>query len=195
MLTLGLRPCCGWRVADRVVMDHPTVHPSLICTDGRPRRSISGWRDWDPFLFLLLKHNHHLLAWLCPHNPLQMAMFSEAVVSNFDTKDQFCGRQLFHGQRGDSFGMIYYALYFYYYYIISTSDRQALDPRGWEPLLILKLLMSLPGYTPLTAFTENDKPFLALLRCAMDVGYPPRPTILSVYRYLRRLHSTFKAWF
>ena len=41
--------------------------------------------------------------------------------------------------------MIYCALYFYYYYISSTSDRQALYPRGWEPLLILKLLLSLPG--------------------------------------------------
>ena len=25
--------------------------------------------------------------------------------------------------------------YFYYYYISSTSDHQALDPRGWEPLV------------------------------------------------------------
>ena len=25
-------------------------------------------------------------------------------------------------------------VYFYYYYIISTSDYQALDPRGWGPL-------------------------------------------------------------
>ena len=41
---------------------------------------------------------------------------------------------------GDGLGMIqahyiYCALYFYYYYISSTSDHQALDPRGWEPLL------------------------------------------------------------
>ena len=28
---------------------------------------------------------------------------------------------------------IYYTLYFYYYTISSTSDYQALDPRGWEP--------------------------------------------------------------
>ena len=40
---------------------------------------------------------------------------------------------------GDGFGMIqvhyiYYALYFYVYYISSTSDHQALDPRGWGPL-------------------------------------------------------------
>ena len=30
---------------------------------------------------------------------------------------------------------IYCALYFYYYYVSSASDHQALDPRGWEPLL------------------------------------------------------------
>ena len=29
---------------------------------------------------------------------------------------------------------IYCAFYFYYYYISSTSDHQALDPRGWGPL-------------------------------------------------------------
>ena len=41
---------------------------------------------------------------------------------------------------GDGLGMIqmhyiYCALYFYYYHIGSTSDHQALDPRGWGPLL------------------------------------------------------------
>ena len=30
---------------------------------------------------------------------------------------------------------IYCVLYFYYYYLSSTSDHQALDPRGWVPLL------------------------------------------------------------
>ena len=30
---------------------------------------------------------------------------------------------------------IYCALYFYYYYISSASDHQALDRRGWGPLL------------------------------------------------------------
>ena len=29
---------------------------------------------------------------------------------------------------------IYCVFYFYYYYISSTSDHQALDPRGWGPL-------------------------------------------------------------
>ena len=42
-------------------------------------------------------------------------------------------------QNRDGFGMsqsryIYCALYFYHYYTSSTSDHQALDPRGWEPL-------------------------------------------------------------
>ena len=30
---------------------------------------------------------------------------------------------------------IYCALYFSYYYIRFTSDHQALDPRGWGPLI------------------------------------------------------------
>ena len=53
----------------------------------------------------------------------------------------FCGRQFFHGLGGGGFGWdnsshyIYCALCFYYYYISSTSDHQALDPRGWGPLL------------------------------------------------------------
>ena len=51
----------------------------------------------------------------------------------------FMGR-FFHGWgTGDGLGMIpvhymYFALYFYYYYISSTSDHQALDPRGQGPL-------------------------------------------------------------
>ena len=41
---------------------------------------------------------------------------------------------------GDGFQMIqvhyiYCALNFYCYHISSTSDHQALDPRGWGPLL------------------------------------------------------------
>ena len=43
------------------------------------------------------------------------------------------------GGRGNGFRMIqahyiYCALYFHSYEISSTSDRQALDPRGWGPL-------------------------------------------------------------
>ena len=42
--------------------------------------------------------------------------------------------------RGDGFRMIqvryiYCVLYLYHYYIISTSDCQALNTRGWGPLL------------------------------------------------------------
>ena len=42
--------------------------------------------------------------------------------------------------QGDGFQMIqahyiHCALYFYYYYNRSTSDHQALDPRGWGPLI------------------------------------------------------------
>ena len=37
------------------------------------------------------------------------------------------------------------ALYFYYYYISSTSDHQALDPRGWGvPVLVLSSDFTLP---------------------------------------------------
>ena len=32
---------------------------------------------------------------------------------------------------------IYCVLYFYCYYIRSTSDHQALDPGGWEPLPLM----------------------------------------------------------
>ena len=69
----------------------------------------------------------------------------KAVVPNlFGTRDQFHGRQFFHGPGpGGSmewFRMIqvhniYCALYFYYYYISFSSDHQALDPRGWGPLV------------------------------------------------------------
>ena len=45
------------------------------------------------------------------------------------------------GGRGSGLGMIqehyiYFALYFYHCYISSTSDHQALDPRGWGPLAL-----------------------------------------------------------
>ena len=53
----------------------------------------------------------------------------------------FMEDDFFHGWGGDGFRMIqahyilHCALYFYYHYISSTSDYQALDPRGWGPLL------------------------------------------------------------
>ena len=42
--------------------------------------------------------------------------------------------------KGDGFGIIqvhysYHALYFYCYYISYTSEHQALDLRGWGPLV------------------------------------------------------------
>ena len=54
------------------------------------------------------------------------------------TKDNFSRTGMWSGE--NSLGMIqvhyvYCALYFYYYYISSTSDHQALDPRGWGPLV------------------------------------------------------------
>ena len=57
------------------------------------------------------------------------------------TKDQFHGREFFHGLgwKGHSFRKIqvhyiYCALYFCDYYISSTPSHQALDPGGWGPL-------------------------------------------------------------
>ena len=54
--------------------------------------------------------------------PSQCVLYT-AVPSLFDTRDRFCGRQLFHGPRagGDSFRMIqgcyiYCTFYFCYYY-------------------------------------------------------------------------------
>ena len=65
-----------------------------------------------------------------------------AVPNLFGTRNQFDGRQFFffsHGQHGVG-GMIqvhyiYFSLYSYYYYISSTSDHQALYPKGWGPLI------------------------------------------------------------
>ena len=69
----------------------------------------------------------------------------KAVVPNLSgTRDWFHRRQFFHGSGpggwGNGFRMIqvhniYCALYFYYYYISFSSDHQALDPRGWGPLV------------------------------------------------------------
>ena len=72
---------------------------------------------------------------------LLLLPFSRPAVPNFSgTRDQFCGRQFFHGPgEEDGLGMIqgcyiYCAFYFYYYYISSTSDHQALGPGSWGPL-------------------------------------------------------------
>ena len=68
-------------------------------------------------------------------------LFRTAVPNLFGTKDQFHWRQFSHRLVGvrDSFRMIqvHYiscAFHFYYYYINSSSNHQALDIRGWEPM-------------------------------------------------------------
>ena len=73
---------------------------------------------------------------------VSLLVASRAVVPNlFGTRDRFHGRKFFYPLGvGDGFGMIqayyiYCALYLYYYHISSTSDHQALAPRGWRPLL------------------------------------------------------------
>ena len=62
------------------------------------------------------------------------------VPNLFGTRDQL-GEDNFSmdSREGNCLGIIqahyiYCALYFCYYYISSTSDHQALDPRGWGPL-------------------------------------------------------------
>ena len=51
---------------------------------------------------------------------------------------QFHGRRFFQGLGGMIQACyVYCPLYFYHYYIISTLDHQALDPRGWGPLLYI----------------------------------------------------------
>ena len=63
------------------------------------------------------------------------------VATVFGARGQCHGRQFFYGPGWrDSFGMIqehyiYRSFYFYFYHISSTSVHQALDPRGWGPLL------------------------------------------------------------
>ena len=62
-----------------------------------------------------------------------------AVCSLFGTRDQFHGRQFFHGPGvgGNGFGMIQvryiYCAFHFYYYIGSTSDHQAFDLRLGAP--------------------------------------------------------------
>ena len=61
-------------------------------------------------------------------SPTFLAPRTSFMEGNFST-DQGNG-----GGVGNGFRMIPRALYFYCYYISSTSDHQALDPGGWEPL-------------------------------------------------------------
>lgn len=77
------------------------------------------------------------------------SILSRTMVPHlFGTRDQFHERQFFRGpgQGGGGFRIIqayyiYHALYFYFCYISSTSDDEALDPRGWRtPALELLLI-------------------------------------------------------
>ena len=75
--------------------------------------------------------------------------FKAVVPILFGTRDWFHGRQYFHGlggRRGGEWGRgdcvrmiqvhyIYCVLHLYHYYISSTSDHQALDSKGWGPLI------------------------------------------------------------
>ena len=63
---------------------------------------------------------------------------------------------------GDGFGMtqvhyFYCAFYFYYYYISSTSDHQALDPRGWgTPVIYDTIMVYICHYT----FVQNGRIYI-----------------------------------
>ena len=69
-----------------------------------------------------------------PQGPLRAAVPNFLATGTGFVEDSFSMER-----EWDGFGMIqapyiYRALHFYYYYISSTSDYQALDPRGWRPL-------------------------------------------------------------
>lgn len=55
--------------------------------------------------------------------------------NSFGTRDIFCGRQFFHepgvvGWFQDDLRALFLLCILFYYYISSTTDHQALDPRG-----------------------------------------------------------------
>ena len=74
----------------------------------------------------------------------QITTGSVALTSRpnlFGTRDWFRGAQFFHGPRvggrgwfGDDSSAFIADFTFYSDHISSTSDHQALDPRGWGPL-------------------------------------------------------------
>ena len=82
----------------------------------------------------------HCFRWL-PKSPWCECTLNTVVPNLFGMRDQFQGRQFFHGWGGGrGFGVIhvhyiYCVLCYYYYYISFTSDHQALDPRGQGPLI------------------------------------------------------------
>ena len=78
--------------------------------------------------------------WLVRKGSLGNLLFKTVVPNLFGNRGQFQFMKDNFSTDWDVVGMIqvhyvYCALYFYYYYISSTSDHQALDPRGWGPLV------------------------------------------------------------
>ena len=63
--------------------------------------------------------------------PAFLALGSSFVEDKFSTDRRAGG---WGEEFWDSMHYIYCAFYLYYYYISSTSDHQALEPRGWGPL-------------------------------------------------------------
>ena len=63
--------------------------------------------------------------------PTFLAPGTDFMEDNF-SMDQGGGKECFQNNLNT---YIYCELYFYYYYISSTSDHQALDPRGWSLVL------------------------------------------------------------
>ena len=91
------------------------------------------------------KHSFFFFFWTLFGRKLQIGNWAiettSAVTSLFGARDWFHGRQFSTdgAGSGDGFRMIqthctHCALPFCYYYISSTSDHQALDPRGWGTL-------------------------------------------------------------
>ena len=88
-----------------------------------------------------LLFNYHLCAKQFAGNSLHGPVLYIAVPNLFGTRDWFRGRQFFPrpGEGGLGITQVHYifcALCFYCCYISSTSDHQALDSRGWGPLLV-----------------------------------------------------------
>ena len=71
-------------------------------------------------------------------------MYSRSAIPNlFGPKEWFHRKRFFHRWKWEVVSgwlkhIIDCALYFSYYYMSSTSDHQASDPGGWDPLLQIK---------------------------------------------------------
>ena len=97
--------------------------------------------NWVTFTFTLSLWFSAIRICIYHFEPSMSEEYSRATVPQLSgTSKLFHGRNFFHGPGMGGLGKIqahdmYCALYFYYYYIRSTSDHQALDPRGWGPPL------------------------------------------------------------